>query len=155
MLRDELKNAMKDAMREKRATDLATIRLILAAVKDRDIAAREHGQMNGVDDDSIRDLMQKMIKQRGESIALYEQGGRLELAEAERAEIETISRFLPAQMDDSQIEAAVADAIAAVGATGIKEMGKVMAELREKHGAALNAQAAAGVAKKKLGVGAG
>ena len=107
MLRDELKNAMKDAMREKRTHELATIRLILAAVKDRDIAAREHGRMDGVDDDSIRDLLQKMIKQRGESIALYEQGGRLELAEAERAEIDIIKGFLPAQMSEDEVKAAV------------------------------------------------
>ena len=85
MLRDELKEAMKAAMKERRPTELATIRLILAAVKDRDIAAREHGQHDGVDDSAIRDLLQKMIKQRGESISMYEQGGRLELAEAEQA----------------------------------------------------------------------
>lgn len=153
MLRDELKNAMKDAMREKRAHELATIRLILAAVKDRDIAAREHGRMDGVDDDSIRDLLQKMIKQRGESISLYEQGGRLELAEAERAEIEVIKTFLPTQMSADQVETAVEAAIARIGAAGIKDMGKVMAELRQKHGAALDVPTAAAIAKRRLGVG--
>jgi len=153
MLRDELKNAMKDAMREKRAHELATIRLILAAVKDRDIAAREHGRMDGVDDDSIRDLLQKMIKQRGESISLYEQGGRLELAEAERAEIEVIKTFLPTQMSADQVETAVEAAIARIGAAGIKDMGKVMAELRQKHGAALDVPTAAALAKRRLGVG--
>lgn len=153
MLRDELKNAMKDAMRSKRTHDLSTIRLILAAVKDRDIAAREHGRHDGVDDDSIRDLLQKMIKQRGDSIALYEQGGRLELAEAERAEIEVIKGFLPAQLDAAATEAAVDGAIAAIGAAGIKDMGKVMGELRAKHGAALDVPTAAAIAKKRLGVG--
>ncbi len=151
MLRDELKNAMKDALRNKRTSELATIRLILAAVKDRDIAAREHGQHNGVDDDSIRDLLKKMIKQRGESISLYEQGGRLELAEAERAEVDVIKNFLPAEMSEEQTVAAVDAAIAAVGAVGIKDMGKVMAALREKHGAALDAQKAAASAKQRLG----
>ncbi|MEQ9122499.1 MAG: GatB/YqeY domain-containing protein [Alphaproteobacteria bacterium] len=153
MLRDELKNAMKDALREKRTHELATIRLILAAVKDRDIAAREHGRMDGVDDDSIRDLLQKMIKQRGESISLYEQGGRLELAEAERAEIEVIKTFLPTQMSADQVETAVEAAIARIGATGIKDMGKLMAELRQKHGAALDVPTAAAIAKRRLGVG--
>lgn len=153
MLRDELKDAMKSAMREKRTHELATIRLILAAVKDRDIAVREHGKMDGVDDDAIRDLLMKMIKQRGDSISLYEQGGRLELAEAERAEIETIKGFLPSQMDAAETEAAVDDAIAKIGAAGIKDMGKVMGELRAQHGAALDVPTAAGIAKKRLGVG--
>lgn len=153
MLRDQLKDAMKSAMREKRADELATIRLILAAVKDRDIAAREHGQRDGVDDDAIRELLQKMIKQRGDSITLYEQGGRLELAEAERAEIEIIKGFLPTQMDEAETELAVDRAIAKIGAVGIKDMGKVMGALRAEHGAALDVPTAAGIAKKRLGVG--
>jgi len=153
MLRDELKTAMKSALRERRTEELSTIRLILAAVKDRDIAAREHGQHDGVDDDDIRDLLAKMIKQRGDSISLYEQGGRLELAEAERNEIAIIKNFLPKQMDEAATEAAVDAAIAEIGAAGIKDMGKVMAELRAKHGAALDVQSAAGLAKKRLGVG--
>jgi len=109
--------------------------------------------MDGVDDDSIRDLLQKMIKQRGESISLYEQGGRLELAEAERAEIEVIKTFLPTQMSADQVETAVEAAIARIGAAGIKDMGKVMAELRQKHGAALDVPTAAALAKRRLGVG--
>jgi len=153
MLRDELKNAMKDAMRAKRTAELSTIRLILAAVKDRDIAVREHGQHDGVDDDSIRDLLAKMIKQRGDSIALYEQGGRLELAEAEQAEIEIIKGFLPTQMDAATTQAAVDAAILKVGAAGIKDMGKVMAVLREQHGATLDVATAAGIAKTRLGAG--
>lgn len=155
MLRDELKNAMRTAMREKRKADLATIRLILAAVKDRDIAARGDGNHDGVDDDAIRDLLQKMIKQRGDSISLYEQGGRLELAEAERAEIEVIKGFLPVQMTDEETEAACEAAITAIGAAGIKDMGKVMAELRARHGGALDVPKAAAIAKRRLGVGQG
>lgn len=153
MLREELKTAMKSALREQRKAELSTIRLILAAVKDRDIAAREHGQHDGVDDDDILDLLAKMIKQRGESILLYEQGGRLELAEAEQNEIAVIKGFLPKQMDEAEIEAAVDAAIAHIGAAGIKDMGKVMAELRARHGAALDVQSAASLAKKRLGVG--
>jgi len=144
---------MKTAMREKRKAELSTIRLILAAVKDRDIAAREHGQHDGVDDDEIRDLLAKMIKQRGDSISLYEQGGRLELAEAEQNEIAVIKTFLPQQMNEAEVEAAVDAAIAKIGAAGIKDMGKLMAELRTKHGAALDVQTAASLAKKRLGVG--
>ncbi len=153
MLRDELKNAMKNAMREKRVAELGTIRLILAALKDRDIAVREHGVMDGVDDDSIRDLLQKMIKQRGESITLYEQGGRLELAESERAEIDVIRNFLPVQLGKAETEAAVDAAIAAIAAAGIKDMGKVMAELRAKYGAALDVPTAAAFAKQRLAAG--
>ena len=153
MLRDELKEAMKAAMKERRPTELATIRLILAAVKDRDISAREHGQHDGVDDSAIRDLLQKMIKQRGESISMYEQGGRLELAEAEQAEIDVIKTFLPAQLTAEEIEAAVEDAIAEIGAAGIKDMGKVMAVLRERHAATLDVPTAAAIAKRRLGAG--
>lgn len=150
MLRDDLKNAMKSAMKDRRTAELATIRLILAAIKDRDIAAREHGQHDGVDDDAIRGLLQKMIKQRGESIALYEQGGRLELAQSEQAEVDVIRSFLPAPMDAAQTEAAVDAAIDQVGASGIKDMGKVMAALKQQHAASLDAQMAASVAKKRL-----
>lgn len=152
MLRDQLKDALKTAMREKQPIALSTIRLILAAVKDRDIASRQDGRRDDVDDDAIRDLLQKMIKQRGDSIALYEQGGRLELAEAERSEIEIIKKFLPTQMDEAETEAAVDQAIAKIGAAGIKDMGKVMGELRAAHGAALDVPTAAGVAKRRLGV---
>lgn len=150
MLRNELSNAMKDAMKSKRSSDLATIRLILAAVKDRDIAAREHGVQDGVDDDSIRDLLQKMIKQRGESITLYEQGGRIELADAERAEIDVIKQFLPKQLDAQATAEAAKKAIKAVSAEGIKDMGKVMAHLRQTHGASLDPQTAAEAAKRLL-----
>jgi uncharacterized protein YqeY len=150
VLRTELNTAMKNAMKSKQTADLATIRLILAAIKDRDIAAREHGVQDGVDDDSIRELLQKMIKQRGESIVLYEQGGRIELADSERAEIEVIKQFLPKQLDAAATLDAAKKAIESVGAEGIKDMGKVMASLRQTHGAALDAQTAAEAAKRLL-----
>ena len=150
VLRTELNTAMKNAMKSKKTADLATIRLILAAIKDRDIAAREHGVQDGVDDDSIRELLQKMIKQRGESITLYEQGGRVELADSERAEIEVIKQFLPKQLDAAATLDAAKKAIEFVGAEGIKDMGKVMASLRQTYGAALDAQTAAEAAKRLL-----
>ena len=151
MLRTELNIAMKNAMKSKQTADLATIRLILAAIKDRDIAAREHGVQDGVDDESIRELLQKMIKQRGESITLYEQGGRVELADSERAEIEVIKQFLPKQLDDAEIESAVSDAIAAVGAESLRDMGKVMGELKSKFTGQMDFGKVGPMVKAKLG----
>lgn len=150
MLREDLKTAMKDAMRNKRASELSTIRLILAAIKDRDIAQRQDGSRDPVDDNEVRSLLQKMIKQRGESITLYEQGGRLELAEAERAEIEIIKNFLPQQMDESAIAAVVDAAIASVGAASIKDMGKVMGALRGENAGAMDMQVASSIVKQRL-----
>ncbi len=150
MLREDLKSAMKDAMRNKRAEELSTIRLILAAIKDRDIASRSDGSRDGVSDDEIQELLQKMVKQRNESIKMYEQGGRLELAEAEQAEIVIIQGFLPEQMDEAAMGAAIDDAIAKTGAASIKDMGKVMGVLKAGNAAAMDMQAAAGMVKQRL-----
>jgi uncharacterized protein len=150
MLRDDLKSAMKDAMRAKRTTELATIRLILAAIKDRDIASRSDGSREGVSDASIQELLQKMVKQRNESIKMYEQGGRLELAEAEQAEIVVIQGFLPEQMDEAAMAAAVDKAIADSGAASIKDMGKVMAALKSGNAGAMNMQTASALVKQRL-----
>jgi uncharacterized protein YqeY len=141
---------MKDAMRNKRAEELSTIRLILAAIKDRDIASRSDGSRDGVSDDEIQELLQKMVKQRNESIKMYEQGGRLELAEAEQAEIVIIQGFLPEQMDEAAMGAAIDDAIAKTGAASIKDMGKVMGVLKAGNAAAMDMQAAAGMVKQRL-----
>ena len=107
MLRDKLNEAMKDAMRARDTAALGTIRLILAKLKDVDIAARTEASREGVADDKILSMMQGMIKQRNESIALYEKGGRPELADKEKAEIAVIERFLPQQMDEAAVQAAV------------------------------------------------
>ncbi len=133
MLREHLNDALKKAMlaREKLAT--GTLRLILAALKDRDIAARGKGNSGGIGEDEILAMLQTMIKQRRESIVMYESAGRDELARQEAGEIEVIERFLPKQMDEAEIEAAVKSTIEEVGASGLKEMGKVMAALRESH----------------------
>lgn len=150
MLREKLTEAMKDAMRAKDQAALGTIRLILAKLKDVDIAARTEASREGVADDKILSMMQGMIKQRNESIALYEKGGRADLAEKEKAEIAVIERFLPQQMDEAAVEAAVREAIAAAGATSIKDMGGVMASLKGKYAGQMDFAKASAAVKKAL-----
>jgi len=151
MLRTDLNNRLKEAMRARDARTLSTVRLILAALKDRDIAARGTGNMAGIDEPEILRLLQAMIKQRRESIALYEQGRRIDLADRERAEIAVIESFLPHQMNDDEIAAAVAAVIAESGAAGVKDMGRVMAALRERHAGTIDLARAGAVAKRLLG----
>jgi len=150
MLREKLTEAMKDAMRAKDQAALGTIRLILAKLKDADIAARTEASREGVADDRILSLMQGMIKQRNESIALYEKGNRTDLAEKEKAEIAVIERFLPQQMDDAAVEAVVREAIAAAGATTVKDMGAVMAALKGKYAGQMDFAKASAAVKKAL-----
>ncbi|MDD3181480.1 MAG: GatB/YqeY domain-containing protein [Alphaproteobacteria bacterium] len=133
MLREELTEAMKTAMRAKDEKALGTIRMVLAKLKDLDIAARPSGNTDGINDDQIKAMMQGMIKQRRESIALYKQGNRPDLVDLESAEIAVIERFLPKQLDEAATKDAVTKAIAAVGATSIKDMGKVMGELKKAY----------------------
>src|SRR5438445_7837589 len=123
MLREKLTDALKDAMRAREMAAVGTIRLILAKLKEVDIAARTEANREGVADDKILSMMQGMIKQRNESITLYEKGNRADLADKEKAEIAVIERFLPKQMDEAAVEAAVKDAVASAGATSIKAMG--------------------------------
>lgn len=132
MLREQLKAALKTAMIEKDTHKISTIRLILAAVKDRDIASRGTGKDGTISNDDILQLLQSMIKQRKDSIALYVKGGRQELADGEQAEIDIIQSFMPKQMDESEIKSCVEDVIKSTGAAGLKDMGKVMTVLREK-----------------------
>ncbi|MDP5323445.1 MAG: GatB/YqeY domain-containing protein [Paracoccaceae bacterium] len=132
-LRDKLQTALKDAMRAKAVDRLSALRLINAAIKDREIATRVDGETTPVNDDDILSILGKMVKQRQESALAYEEGGRLELAEKELSEIVVIGEFLPRQLDDSEVTAAIADAIAAFSATSIRDMGKVMAELKGKY----------------------
>ncbi|MDA0354004.1 MAG: GatB/YqeY domain-containing protein [Proteobacteria bacterium] len=132
-LRDKLQTALKDAMRAKAVDRLSALRLINAAIKDREIATRVDGETTPVNDDDILSILGKMVKQRQESALAYEEGGRLELAEKELSEIVVIGEFLPRQLDGSEVTAAIADAIAACSATSIRDMGKVMAELKGKY----------------------
>ena len=150
MLRDKLNEAMKDAMRARETAALGTIRLILAKLKEVDIAARTETNREGVADDRILSMMQGMIKQRNESIVLYEQGKRADLADKEKAEIAVIERFLPKQMDEAAVEAAVREAVAAAGATTVKDMGGVMAALKAKNAGQMDFAKASAAVKKAL-----
>ncbi|MCF6317643.1 MAG: GatB/YqeY domain-containing protein [Marinosulfonomonas sp.] len=133
-LRTRLTDAMKDAMRNKEAARLSTLRLINAAIKDRDIALRGSGGSDeGVSDDEVLGILGKMVKQRQESAKAYEEGARLELAEKERAEIVVIEDYLPKQLSADETSEAVSAAIAKTGAESIRDMGKVMGELKGKY----------------------
>lgn len=151
MLRPQLNEKLKTAMLAKDARMVSTIRLILAALKDRDIAARTRGVMDGISDDEILSMLQSMIKQRRESISLYEQGGRLELAQQEQDEISIIETFLPQQMSEAETLEAVRAVIAEIGAGGIKDMGKVMAALKERFAGRMDFTKASAATKKELG----
>jgi hypothetical protein len=149
-LRAQLNDSMKEAMKAKDAKRLATVRLMLAALKDRDIAARSETSRELLGDDEILSLMAKMIKQREESAAIYRQGGRPELAENEEAEIVIIRSFMPAQMDEAAMKAAVQKTIAEVGASSIKDMGKVMAVLKERYAGQMDFSKASAATKEAL-----
>jgi uncharacterized protein len=159
VLREAFTERLKAAMRAKDTRTLSTVRLILAGLKERDVAARgptgqargpqAHGNPDGIPDAEILRLLQGMVKQRRESIALYRQGNRPELAMQEEAEIAIIESFLPRQMSDEEIAAAARSAIADTGAAGVKDMGRVMASLRERHAGIMD-MAKAGAAVKQL-----
>ncbi|MBY0511829.1 MAG: GatB/YqeY domain-containing protein [Rhodospirillaceae bacterium] len=150
MLRTRLSDAMKDAMRAKNERVLQTVRLMLAALKDRDIAARPKG-ITAIPDDEILQMFNSMIKQRRESIEMFTKGNRPELAKQEQEEIEVIQSFMPAQMDDAAVAAAVKEAVAQAGATSVKDMGKVMAVLKEKYAGRMDFSRVSGVVKQALG----
>ncbi len=150
-MRERITSAMKAAMKEKDATRLSTLRLISAAIKDRDIALRSEGREDGVSDAEIMAILSKMIRQRQESAATYEQAGRLELAEKERAEIGVIEEFLPRQLSEGEIEQAVARAIAETGAASIRDMGRVMGALKAKYAGRMDFARAGAAVKKALG----
>ena len=132
-LRDRLADELKEAMKSRDAARLSTLRLINAAIKDRDIALRGEGQEAGVTDADMLAILGRMVKQRQESARAYEEGGRLELAEKELAEIAVISEFLPRQLSGDEVAEAIRAAIAEAGASSIRDMGKVMAVLKAKY----------------------
>jgi uncharacterized protein YqeY len=150
MLRDDLKQAQIAAMKAGDKDRLGAVRLILAKLKDRDIELRT-GTAPENDDATVIDVLQKMAKQRRESIQLYEQGGRQELADAEAGELAVIEEFLPAQMSDDEIKAAIEAVKAEVGAEGIKDMGKVMAALKAKHASEMDMGKASALVKASFG----
>ncbi len=151
MLRERFNETLKQAMRDKDALTVSTVRLILARLKERDIEARPKGNAAGIAEPEIQQMLQGMIKQRRESIELYDKGGRPELAEKERGEIAIIERFLPQQLSDAELEAAIKETIAAIGAAGVKDMGRTMAALKERYAGRLDAGRASQVVKRLLG----
>lgn len=150
MIRDDIKAALVNAMKSGDKRGTGTIRLIQAAIKNRDIELRTASQQPD-DDLLVTEVLQKMIKQRRESIELYEKGGRPELADAEKAEVVVIERFLPQQMSDEEATAAIKAIVAEIGASSVKDMGKVMATLKERHAGQIDMSKASGLVKGALG----
>nr|WP_116131642.1 GatB/YqeY domain-containing protein [Tropicimonas sp. IMCC34043] len=151
LLRDRVSAGLKDAMRNKQADRLSTLRLITAAIKDRDIATRSEGVVDGVPDTEVLQILGKMVKQRQESVRAYEEGGRLELAEKERAEIAVLEEFLPRKLTAEEIEKAVGSTIAATKATSIRDMGKVMAALKAEYTGRMDFGVVGPMIKDRLG----
>jgi uncharacterized protein YqeY len=149
-LRTRLTDALKVAMKAKDARAVSTVRLILAALKDRDIAARGKGNHEGIDDAEILQMLQTMVKQREESISLYEKGGRLELAQQEQEEIDIIRGYLPKQLSDAEIAQVVKDIVAELGAANLKDMGRTMAALRERYAGQMDFAKASSALKAQL-----
>ncbi len=149
MIRDTIKAAQISAMKAGDKPRLAAVRLILAKLKDKDIELRTASAVPE-DDVLVTDVLQKMAKQRRESITLYEQGGRQELADVEKAELAVIEEFLPQQMGEDDVKAAIATLIAETGAAGMKDMGRVVAALKAKHGTQLDMSKASGLVKAAL-----
>jgi uncharacterized protein YqeY len=150
MFRTRLSDSLKDAMKAKDKGAVSTLRLILAALKDRDIAARTKGKADGIADDEILDLLQKMVRQRQDSIEMYEKGGRQDLVDKEAAEIEVIERFLPKQLNEDEIRAAVDEVIDALEASSIKDMGRVMGELKQRYTGRMDFARAGAMVKERL-----
>lgn len=149
MLRDDINNALKSAMKAQDKARLSTLRLINAAVKDRDIANRGEGKP-AVDDGELQSILARMIKQREESAKMYDDGGRPELSAAERAEIEIIREFLPRQLDDTEVQNAIGEAVKAVNAESLRDMGKVMAWLKERYNGQMDFAKVGAVVREQL-----
>ena len=149
MLRENLQNALKEAMKNHDMTTVAAVRLIIAGQKEKDVTARGAGKECATDAELLS-MMQGMIKQRNESIKIYNEGGRPELAAKEQGEIEVIERFLPKQLNEEETKAAIEAAITKTGAAGIKDMGKVMAELKSTYAGQMDMGKASGLIKSML-----
>ena len=150
VMRENIAAEMKQALKEKDHASLGTIRLIIAALKDRDIAARGNGNPDGISDEDILGLLQTMIKQRTESAKMYRDGGRPELADAEEAEIAIIKGFLPAQLDDEEMNSAIVRAIDQTDASSVKDMGQVMGFLKSNYAGQMDFSAASQAVKAAL-----
>lgn len=150
MLRDEIKSALVAAMKNKETEKVNTLRLVQAAIKQKDIDARMKGIMDGIDESALLALLQGMIKQRKESIEMYEKGNRADLVAHEQAEVEVIQSFLPKQMSSEEIQDAIQKVIAETGASSVKDMGKVMGALRAKYAGQMDFGVASGLIKSLL-----
>jgi hypothetical protein len=151
MLRQAFRDRLKEAMKARDSRTVSTVRLILAGLKDRDVAERGQGNPDGLSESEIQRMLQAMIKQRRESIALYRQGNRPDLADRENEEIAIIESFLPRQFDEGEIEAAAKAAIDETAATTVKDLGKVMAALREHHAGLIDLGRAGAIVRRLLG----
>lgn len=149
MLRDDINNAVKEAMKAKDERKLSTLRMVNSTLKNADIEARGQGKPP-LSDDDVLGVLQKMIKQRQESVELYDKGGRAELADQERAEIAVISAYLPKQMSEDEVKAAIGAVISETGAAGMKDMGKVIAALKAKYAGQMDFGKASGLVKAAL-----
>ena len=149
-LRDEFSEALKEAMKAKEQRRVSTLRLVLAALKERDIANRTEESRAGISDDEIRLLLAKMIKQREESAETYDKGGRPELAQGEREEIAIIQGYLPKQMNEAEVTTAAKGVITELGAASMKDMGKVIATLKERYAGQMDFAKASGIVKGLL-----
>jgi len=150
-MQEQFSEALKAAVKSQDKIRIATLRLITAAIKDRDIAARTADNRDGVSDEEILQVLAKMVKQRHEAATTYEEAGRLELAEQERSEIAVIEEFMPSQLDEEAMSAAVDAALAELGADSLKDMGKVMGRLKDKYAGQMDFGKAGALVKEKLG----
>ena len=149
-MRDRIAQAMKQALKDKDQVALATIRLITAALKDRDIAARSQDRHDGISDDEILAMLQTMIKQRQESARMYDEGGRPDLVKTEQAEIAIIQQFLPEPLSQAEVESAIEAAMASTGAASVRDMGKVMAHLKAEYAGQIDFSSVSQLVKSRL-----
>ncbi len=150
MMRSRLSEALKEAMKAKNQCKVSTLRLILATLKDRDIVIRGKGDVEHISGDEILDMLIKMVRQRRESIKMYQEGGRIDLAEREQEEIDIIEGFLPRQLTDQEIESAAAETIDGLGAKGLKDMGRIMSALKQRYPGQLDQGKASTIVKSLL-----
>ncbi|MBO0735642.1 MAG: GatB/YqeY domain-containing protein [Alphaproteobacteria bacterium] len=150
MLREAFAERLKEAMKARQASTISAVRLIMAGLKERDVAARTQGRPEGLSETEIHRMLQAMVKQRREAVALYEQGNRADLAQKERVEIAVIESFLPRQLDAAEIESAAKAAISETGARSGKDLGRVMAVLRERHAGVIDLGQAGAIVRRLL-----
>jgi len=151
MLRDKIKESLKEAMKSKDKRRTSTLRLIIATLQDRDLAARDKGADEGITDDEILQMLTTMVRQRKESIVAYEKGGRVDLAASEGEEIEIISGYLPKQFGEAETRTAVETVVAEIGANGLKDMGRTMAELKKRYAGQMDFSKVSAIVKGMLG----